>query len=146
MSSNGVVPVLALPLSEDDSLASRLTYEYAVERIKYLDIVEGNQFIIIGYSSIPAYLEVVEADSIIQRTITFEPHQVQAGIGLLSYFSEIIKQKTSILDSKVTIEQDGEKVRLLIKSKAASVDIIETLLNDYGLVLNSQLAPEKLYE
>lgn len=146
MSSNGFIPVLALPLLEDDSLASRLSYEYAVERIRYLDIVEGNQFIVIGYSSSPAYMEIVEADSIIQRTITFEPHQVQAGVGLLSYFSEILKQKISTFDSKVTIEQDGEKVRLLIKSKAGSVDMIETLLNDYGLVLNGQLAPEKFMD
>ncbi len=143
MSSNGFIPVLALPLSEDDSLPSRLTYEYAVERIRYLDIVEGNQFIVIGYSSSPSYMEIVEADSVIQRTITFEPHQIQAGVGLLSYFSEILKQKISTFDSKVTIEQDGEKVRLLIKSKAGSVEMIETLLNDYGLVLNGQLAPEK---
>jgi len=143
MSSNGFIPVLALPLSEDDSLPSGLTYEYAMERIKYLDIFEGNQFIFIGYSSTPSYIEITEADSVVQRTITFEPHQIQAGIGLLSYFSEILKQKMSTFDSKVTIEQDGGKVRLLIKSKAGSVQMIETLLDDYGLVLNGQLAPEQ---
>lgn len=143
MSYNGFIPVLALPLVDDSSLASRLTFEYAVERISHLEIVEGNQFIIIGYSSSPEYLQVLESDSVILRTITFEPHQIQAGIGLLSYFSEILKQRMVNDDNKVTIEQDGEKVRLSIKSQAGSTHTVEALLDDYGLVLSGDLPPEK---
>ncbi|EKO3819890.1 hypothetical protein NTH40_001408 [Vibrio harveyi] len=138
-----VIPILCLPLFDEKMPKQRMTYEYATERLRYIDIVEGNQFIILGYSDLETEIEVVDADSIVRRTITFEPHQVQAGVGLLSYFSEVLKQKCSESNSKVSIEQDGEKVRLMIKSEAGMEHRVEALLNEYGEVLNGTLPAEQ---
>ncbi|CAK3117398.1 conserved hypothetical protein [Vibrio crassostreae] len=142
--SLGVVPVLCLPLYDERLPRSRMTYEYAVERLQYIDIVEGNQFLILGYSPVESEaIQVEEADTVIRRTITFEPHQLQAGVSLLSYFSEVLKQKCSDSNSKVSIEQDGEKVRLMIKSEAGMEHKVEALLNEYGEVLNGTLPAEQ---
>ena len=89
-------------------------------------------------------LRVIDSDNVIRRTITFEPHQIQAGVGLLSYFSEVLKQKCSEANSKVSIEQCGEKVRLRIKSDAGTEHKVEALLNEYGEVLNGTRQPEQL--
>ncbi|RTR38194.1 hypothetical protein EKG38_14615 [Shewanella canadensis] len=141
-SSLGYVSLMLLPLLGEEDRSRSITFEYAVERAKYLEIAEGSQFVLLGISSVPSNMEIIEADSVSRRTITFEPHQVQAGVGLLSYFSEILKQKCSEANSKVSIEQDGETVRLMIKSEAGLEHKVEALLNEYGEVLNGSLAPE----
>lgn len=142
-SSLGYVSVMVLPLLGDEDRSKKLTFEYAAERAKYLEIAEGNQFVLLGVSPEPSNIEIIDADSVSRRTITFEPHQVQAGVGLLSYFSEVLKQKCSEANSKVSIEQDGETVRLMIKSEGGLEHKVEALLNEYGEVLNGTLAPEQ---
>lgn len=62
-------------------------------------------------------------------------------MSLLSYFSEILKQKCSESNSKVSIEQDGDKVRLRIKSNFGTEQKVEALLNEYGEVLNGTKQP-----
>ncbi|MGR3130908.1 hypothetical protein ABMX79_13600 [Vibrio vulnificus] len=140
-SSLGIVPILVMPLTIDDDSVFRMSFDYAIQRIQYLDIFEDNSFLILGCSYDESYLEVVNLDTVIRRTITFEPHQIQAGMSLLSYFSEILKQKCSESNSKVSIEQDGDKVRLRIKSNFGTEQKVEALLNEYGEVLNGTKQP-----
>ncbi|MCS0033967.1 hypothetical protein NB539_17710 [Vibrio parahaemolyticus] len=143
-SSLGLIPVLIMPLDVGEDSSFRMSFDYVVQRIQYLDIVEGNSFLILGCSYDYSDIEVIDSDKVIRRTITFEPHQIQAGVGLLSYFSEVLKQKCSEANSKVSIEQDGEKVRLRIKSDAGTEHKVEALLNEYGEVLNGTRQPEQL--
>lgn len=143
VSSLDHIPILLLPLRDDGIPRSLLNFEYAHDRARFLDIVEGNKFIIIGYSIYDTEIEIIDADTVIRRTISFEPHQIQAGVSLLSYFSEVLKQKCSEANSKVSIEQDGEKVRLIIKSEAGMEHKVEALLNEYGEVLNGTLPAEQ---
>ncbi|WP_252035643.1 MULTISPECIES: hypothetical protein [Vibrio] len=143
-SSLGLIPVLIMPLDIGESSSFRMSFDYVVQRIQYLDIVEGNSFLILGCSYGYSDIEVIDSDKVIRRTITFEPHQIQAGVGLLSYFSEVLKHKCSEANSKVSIEQDGEKVRLRIKSDAGTEQKVEALLNEYGEVLNGTRQPEQL--
>lgn len=143
-SSLGLIPVLIMPLDVGKDSSFRMSFDYVVQRIQYLDIVEGNSFLILGCSYDYSDIEVIDSDKVIRRTITFEPHQIQAGVGLLSYFSEVLKQRCSEANSKVSIEQDGEKVRLRIKSAAGTEHKVEALLNEYGEVLNGTRQPEQL--
>lgn len=138
-----VLPILILPIYEGKNHSLRLSFDYAVQRIQYLNIVEGNDFLILGCSHHYSSMEIIDAETVIRRTITFEPHQIQAGIGLLSYFSEVLKQKCSQANSKVSIEQDGVKVKLIIKSDSGTEHNVEALLNEYGEVLNGTRAPEQ---
>lgn len=143
-SSLGLIPILIMPLHIIEGTSFRMSFDYVVQRIQYLDVVEGNSFLIMGCSYEYSDIEVIDSDTVIRRTITFEPHQIQAGVGLLSYFSEVLKQKCSEANSKVSIEQDGETVRLKIKSDAGTEHKVEALLNEYGEVLNGTRQPELL--
>lgn len=142
-SSLGLVPILIMPLDIEEDSSFRMSFDYVVQRIQYLDVVEGNSFLVLGCSYDYSDIEIIDSDTVIRRTITFEPHQIQAGVGLLSYFSEVLKQKCSDSKSKVSIEQDGEKVRLMIKSEAGMEHKVEALLNEYGEVLNGTLPAEQ---
>ncbi|ANQ25172.1 hypothetical protein BA894_01330 [Vibrio natriegens] len=139
-SKGGGIAVLIMPTAHNEKITHcRVSFEYMVDRIRFLDIAEGNSFAILGVSTENASTEVIDADTVIRRTITFESHQIQAGVGLLSYFSEVLKQKCSEVNSQVSIEQDGDKVRLMIKTEAGMEHKVEALLNEYGEVLNGTL-------
>lgn len=143
-SMDGGVAVLIMPIAHNEDVTGcRISFEYVVERTRFLDIAEGNCFAVIGVSTESSCLEVIDADTVIRRTITFEPHQMQAGVSLLSYFSEVLKQKCSESKSNVSIEQDGDKVRLTIKSEAGMEHKVEALLNEYGEVLNGSMPAEQ---
>lgn len=144
--SLGLVPILCFPLADERIPRQRMTFEYAMERSRFIDIVEGNNFLMLGYSDRETALEIIDADSVIQRAITFEPHQLQAGVGLLSYFSEILKQKYSDSRSKISIEQDGQVVRLIIKTESGCEHKVEALLDEYAQILSGQLLPESFID
>ena len=59
VSSLGLIPVLIMPLDVGDGNSFRMSFDYVVQRIQYLDIVEGNSFLILGcsydYSDIEGY-------------------------------------------------------------------------------------------
>jgi hypothetical protein len=82
----------------------------------------------------------------IERTIEFAPEYYQAGVGLLSYFGEILRQKDPNTKAKVRIEQDGRIVRLHIESPAGEIETIEKELDQYALVISNQAPPESLFE
>lgn len=145
-SSLGVLPILILPIYDGLNRGMRVSFDYAMQRTRYLDLVEGNSFLLVGCSEEYTPIEVIDADRAIRRTIHFEPHQIQAGIGLLHYFSEVLKQEYGDSKNRVSIEQDedGETVRLIIKSEVGTEHKVEALLNEYGEVLNKTKSPHEL--
>jgi hypothetical protein len=82
----------------------------------------------------------------IERTIEFAPEYYQAGVGLLSYFGEVLRQKDPHTMAKVRIEQDGNTVRLHIVPPVGEIEIIEKQLQQFALVISNQAPPETLFE
>lgn len=88
--------------------------------------------------------ESVERDGGVQRLIEFAPEVRQAGIALLSYFSEVLKQKYPDQEMAVRIEQFGTVVRMTINSPLGWRDVIERDLAAYGEVVVGRAGPESL--
>lgn len=82
----------------------------------------------------------------IERTIEFAPEFYQAGVSLLSYFGEVLRQKAPETKAKVRIEQDGRLVRLHIESSAGEIETIEKELDQYALVIGEQALPSSLFD
>ena len=82
----------------------------------------------------------------ILRVIEFPPHHRQAGISILSYFSDIVKQKYPNVDVNVRIEQFDNKVRLVINSPSGFKEIIEKTLEEYGQVINGSIEPKDFFD
>jgi hypothetical protein len=79
----------------------------------------------------------------INRTINFKPEYKQSGISILSYFSEIVQSKYPDLDISVTIEQEGNTVRLIIETPEGEVEKIEKELTSYGMVVARKKSPDE---
>jgi hypothetical protein len=88
----------------------------------------------------------IQQEGVINRSIEFEPEYYQAGVGVLSYFGEVLRQKYPDVNAKVRIEQDGSTVRMHIELPTGDIDTIERELEKYALVISNQLAPEVLFE
>lgn len=73
------------------------------------------------------------------RTIIFEPEYRQAGISILSYFSEILDSKYPGSDVRVRIEQAGSKVTLHVETPTGEIEKFERELSQYGLAVTRQL-------
>lgn len=118
------------------------------------DLMPINQktpFLVIGISLEEEDVEIIElsstgSDNLIERVLEFPKEHYQAGVGILSYFGEIIKQKYPDIDAKVRIEQDGNTVRMIVDSPCGSRDIIEKTLEEYALVITKKATPESLLE
>ena len=81
-------------------------------------------------------------DVIINRSLEFPPEHHQAGLGILSYFGTILRDKYPDTKSKVRIEQEGLIVRLIIESGDGNREIIEKALEDYESVVRGEKKPE----
>ncbi len=82
----------------------------------------------------------------IQRSITFPPEFKQAGIAILSYFSEVLRIKYPDMNVGVTIQQEGDKVTLIVDTPAGERERVEQELRSYGLVVAGDLSPEKFMD
>jgi len=78
------------------------------------------------------------------RRITFEAEYRQAGISVLSYFGEIIRLKYPESAVRVSIEQKGSTVTLVIETETGAIDRIERELTQYGLVVAGRLPATEL--
>ena len=75
------------------------------------------------------------------RAIEFPPEHLQAGKSILSYFSTILEQKNPTIKAKISIEQHGQNIRLIIEHReSGEKEVIEKALNDYGLVITGHLS------
>ncbi|MGY3088097.1 hypothetical protein ACVWYF_001130 [Hymenobacter sp. UYAg731] len=100
----------------------------------------------IEVDEIPLYDVPDDSEDVIEKCIEFAPEYYQAGVGILSYFGEILRQKHPEMNAKVRIEQEGRTVRLHIESPSGDKEIIEETLNDFVLVVADQAPPESLLE
>jgi len=83
-------------------------------------------------------------DTII-RSIEFPPEYHEAGINILSYFATVLQQKYNNIKSKVKIEQQGLKVRMIIETEEGFRDMIEKTLDNYGLVITGKMKMEEFF-
>ena len=118
------------------------------------DLLPLNQqqpFLVIGFSQIETEIDVLEMlpsgiENIVERVIEFPRDLYQAGVGILSYFGEILKQKYPDIKAKVRIEQDGNIVRMTIDAPDGTKEIIEKTLQEFALVVTHQAPPETLLD
>jgi hypothetical protein len=82
----------------------------------------------------------------IERTIEFAPEFYQAGVGLLSYFGEVLRQKDPNTKAKVRIEQEGNTVRLHIVPPVGEAEVVEKQLEQFALIINGQSPPDLLLD
>lgn len=125
------------------------------ELIALSPLSHANPFLLLGISLEDLPLEIVEIDSdsdgsthqiVINRSIEFPPEYHQAGLGILSYFGTVLREKYPDHNCKVRIEQDGLRVRLVIESDNGNKEVIEKALQEYELVVRGERQPESVFE
>lgn len=78
----------------------------------------------------------------IRRSISFPPALKQAAIGILNYFGEVIERRYPDINVGVTIEQERERVTLIVRTPQGTEERIERELEDYGRVVTGDITPE----
>lgn len=135
----------------------RLSHERLSEEFKALQpLGHSAPFLIISLTNektnnielfeLVAERETINENITINRCIEFPPHLKQAGLGILTYFGTVIDEKYPDHNSKVSIEQEGNIVRLVIETETGDKEIIEKVLEEYSLVVTNQKAPEDFFE
>ncbi|OBA07843.1 hypothetical protein A9P44_00380 [Paenibacillus polymyxa] len=83
-----------------------------------------------------------ENNTRIIRTIEFPHGYYHAGVGILSYFDKILREKHPDSSAKVKIIQEDLIVKMVIETGSGDKEIIEKTLNDYGQVVSGRIAPQ----
>jgi hypothetical protein len=78
------------------------------------------------------------------RTIEFPSEYYHSGITILSYFATVLHHKKLSEDAKISIEQDGRIIRLIIESSSGERELIERTLDTYALVVTGKRSIEEL--
>jgi len=94
--------------------------------------------IVTGLPELPINIDVKNNDFDIiklSKSIIFEPHQSSAGLSILSYFNEFLNQNYSGIEAKVSIEQHGNAVSLIVETLSGEVKKVEKSLHEFGLVV-----------
>lgn len=118
---------------------------------RVLPIYHRCPMVILTISEEPSAIEIVELANSgsrhnFERVLEFTHENYQAGVAILSYFGEILKQKYPDIEAKVTIEQDDYKVRMTIVTPDGNQEIIEEALNTYTQVVIKEKEPEELLD
>lgn len=161
---NGLVsiPIAVVVLSEAlESLFGRrmmmvADFERTQDELAALQpLSHGTPFLILGISLHQEPLEVVELEAeagiksrqvVVNRAIEFPPQYHQAGLGILSYFGTVLRERYPEGDAVVKIEQDGLTVRLIVESENGDRETIEKALHEYEMVVRGESPPEALFE
>ncbi|WP_318494772.1 hypothetical protein [Photobacterium leiognathi] len=115
----------------------------------------SHPFILIGISFEDGDIDVVNIESaqgiaekkiVINRAIEFPPEYHSAGLGILSYFGTVLREKYPEQEAKVKIEQDEFNVRMIIETKDGAREVIEKALQEYELVITGENPPESFYD
>ncbi|MCF5891786.1 hypothetical protein K3H46_12235 [Aeromonas veronii] len=151
------ISVLITPMDSvkevyEEGRRSSLNFSFERALAQLNDLMPINQripFVIIGVSFKEEDLEIIDfssrnSESLIERVLEFPKEHYQAGVGILSYFGEIVKQKYPDIDVKVRIEQDGNIVRMIVDSPSGMRDVVEETLDNYALVVTKKAEPESL--
>lgn len=155
------IPV-ALVLTEDaqDLLLQRASpmnskmFEVMRDELMALSpLSHASPFLILAASAQSSQLNVIDLSKeegvafrqiVVNRSIEFPPQYHQAGLGVLTYFGTVLREKYPNHDAKVRIEQDGLTVRLVIESENGDREVIEKALQEYELVVLGECSPETL--
>lgn len=78
------------------------------------------------------------------RSIEFPPEYHRSGITILSYFADVLRHKNLPEEVKVTIEQSGLNVTLVIETPTGQRELIERTLEAYALVVTGKRPIETL--
>lgn len=100
--------------------------------------------IITGLPELPIdkTIKSVDFDFIkLSKSITFDAHQASAGLSILSYFNEFLHQKYSGIEAKVSIEQNDNKVCLIVETSSGDIEKVEKSLHEFGLVVVGEKKP-----
>ncbi|WP_144408708.1 hypothetical protein [Chromobacterium vaccinii] len=79
--------------------------------------------------------------SSIVRELNFPPAYQQAGISILNYFSEIVKDRYPNISVTISIKQQSDYVTMIITLPDGSKEEVTKTLHDYGLVISGSLRP-----
>lgn len=113
--------------------------EYFVRRIKVAKVLFDDALQLLELDRSAKQVETIK------RTIVFEPEYKQAGIQILSFFSDVVARKYPDMNVRVSIQQTGNLVTLLVETPGGEVEKIEHELNQYGLVVAGVTPPEKYF-
>lgn len=153
------LPILLAPLksiSKNNRTKKSDQFETIHEDLIKLEPLAINYpFLIFGYefTTQKKDLEIIEVKSnqletadniIIERFIEFSPQYYQAGINIISFFGNYIKQQYPDEDVTVSIEQHRNMVRLKIVTNDGKTEIIEKALEEYQMVISGNKQPEDI--
>ncbi len=107
-------------------------------------------FLVLGLELDQNQLKIIELSCnddpiIMDKCITFEPEYYQAGLGILSYFGTVLREKYPGQNATVKIEQQDLTVRMIVESENGNQEIIEKALHEYQLVISGQTPVEDFY-
>ncbi|MBV1843521.1 hypothetical protein [Photobacterium ganghwense] len=116
-----------------------------------LPLYHNKPMVVLTISEEDSSIELIELENnsevpTIERVLEFTPENYQAGVGILSYFGEILKQKYPDIDAKVRIEQDDCLVRMTIDTPDGNQEIIEEAFDTYTQVVIKEKEPEELLD
>lgn len=155
------IGVSLVQTAEEDLFGRRMPMSFSIiertkeELIALSPLSHANPFLLFGISLETQPLEIIEIESdsegpthqiVINRSIEFPPEYHQAGLGILSYFGTVLREKYPSHNAKVRIEQDGLRVRLVIESENGDKEIIEKALQEYELVVRGETPPEAFFD
>ncbi len=89
---------------------------------------------------------IFNPDKYIIREIEFPPEYRQAGIGIMNYFAEVMRQKYPDIPATVQITQDDLTVRMTIETDEGHRETVEQTLEEYGLVVAKKIPPSALLD
>lgn len=131
-------------------------FEKTVAELEALSpLSQSHPFVVIGISFEDGDLDIIDLQSelgiaekhvVINRSIEFPPEYHSAGLGILSYFGTVLREKYPDQEAKVKIEQDGNNVRMIIETKDGDKEVIEKALQEYEMVVTGERPPESLYD
>lgn len=122
-----------------------------LETVKNLQpINKKHPFLIIYITNEDSQLSVIELEEkkelgdniVLDKFIEFPPEFYQAGLGILSYFSQYLYKNYPDENAKVKIEQSGQFIRLIVESEDGNTDVIEKALTEYELIIAGDRYPE----
>ncbi|MBP0726653.1 hypothetical protein J5Y03_15955 [Bacillus sp. RG28] len=156
------IPILILPMKEVNIYSSGLrnrmlaNFERTLSILKELSPLSLDYpFLILGISeqetpfeifNISSNIEGHNANIIMNRSIEFPPEYYQAGLGVLSYFHKILKEKYPGTQATVKIIQEGLVVKMIVETEDGNRHIVEKALEEYDLIVKGEIKPEEYFD
>ncbi|MGN4480630.1 hypothetical protein ACTFPQ_00560 [Bacillus cereus group sp. MYBK5-1] len=154
------IPILILPMEEvievwGERFPRYTSLERVLSTLEELSPLSLNYpFLVIGISEQEKPLEIFNISSdmeghneniVMNRSIEFPPEYYQAGLGILSYFHKVLKEKYPGVQATIRIIQDGLVVKMIVETKDGDKHIVEKALEEYDLILKGEIKPEEYF-